>query len=587
MMNRHYLFLSLSFCWLIAKTPAQPSGGGAGAISSEWIATAQSIHFLKNEERLLPVKHLESSVIYYHNFGLEAGNAFEETVGKYAAQPCIPPKGGPGELHIFALNAGAVRPGDAAFEAFEKQLGTDSHSSKTVAVVFGDTAVLQSRPSLWKAQAVVVAPTLDDATLSLAAQVLFGGTPGPQHLRLGYAPPAVAGMDAQLLAGSITAIVEEGVKAHAYPGAQVLVAKDGQVVFHQAYGFHTYDSLQAVRTDDIYDFASLTKVTSTLPALMKFYGEGRFDLDAPLKKYLPFFKRGNKANITYRELLAHYGRLKPSIVFWKGAQKKNGKWKHRSFKNHYSRRYPVYITDSLFLFKNYKKKIYKGIRSQPLNAERAYVYSDLSFILYPQVVERLANQPLEDYLKDNFYRPFGASTLTYNPLRFFPKERIVPTERDTFFRKIQVHGTVHDETSAMLAGVSGHAGLFGSANDLAKLFQMYMDFGEYGGERFIAEAAVREFTRCQYCGEGNRRGLGFDKPPLKYVAGESYVAQSASPASFGHSGYTGTFAWADPAQNLLVIFFSNRVYPGRSSEGLYELNIRPRLHQAIYDAILK
>jgi CubicO group peptidase (beta-lactamase class C family) len=586
-MKRYYLFFSLGFCWLIAKTSAQPSGGNMAAAKAGWLAAAQSIHFLKNEENLLPVKYLGSSAIYSHTFGLAAGNAFEETLEKYASRPAIPARGGPGELHIFALNATAIRPGDAAFEAFEKQLGTCLYGSSVVAVIFGDSVVPENLSSFRRAQALVVAPQLNDAGLSLAAQMLFGGTPGPQHLRLGYAPPAVAGMDARLLNDSIGAIVEEGIRAHAYPGAQVLVAKDGQVVFHRAYGFHTYDSLQAVRTDDIYDFASVTKVTSTLPALMKFYGEGRFNLDAPLKQYLPFFKKGNKANITYRELLAHYGRLKPGIVFWKRAQKKNGKWKRRSFKNHYSRRCPVRIADSLFLFKKYEKKIYKAIRSQPLSENQAYIYSDLSFILYPEVVERLTNRPLEAYLKDTFYRPLGVSTLTYNPLRFIPKERIVPTERDTFFRKIQVHGTVHDETAAMLGGVSGHAGLFGSANDLAKLFQMYLNGGEYGGQRFIAEAAVREFTRCQYCGEGNRRGLGFDKPPVEYVAGESYVAQSASPASFGHSGYTGTFVWADPAQNLLVIFFSNRVYPHRSSRGLYELNIRPRLHQAIYDAILE
>ncbi|MFQ5446520.1 MAG: serine hydrolase domain-containing protein [Saprospiraceae bacterium] len=584
-MKQYSLLLSLSFCWLIAKTAAQPSGMNLETSNAEWQKAAGSIQVLKNDENLLPFKDLGCHTIYWHTFGLEAGNAFEETMEKYATRPTLPAIGGPGEVHVFALNAAAYKCGNPGVAAFVTQLDSCLRSSKVVAVIFGDTAVLRQLPSCQRAQAWIAAPGPGDTDLSLAAQTLFGGTPGPHHLRLGYASPAAVGVDAQLLGDSITAIVAEGIRAHAYPGAQVLVAKDGQVIFHRAYGFHTYDSLQAVRTTDIYDFASVTKVTSTLPALMKFYGEGRFDLDAPLKKYLPFFKRGNKANITYREFLAHYGRLKPSIVFWKRAQKRNGKWKCRSFKNHYSRRYSVRITDSLYLFTNYKKKILKGIRSQPLNEERAYVYSDLSFILYPQVVERLSGQPLEAFLKDTFYRPLGANTLTYNPLRFFPKERIVPTERDTFFRKIQVHGTVHDETAAMLGGVSGHAGLFGSANDLAKLFQMYMNFGKYGGERFIAENAVREFTQCQYCSEGNRRGLGFDKPPIEYVAGESYVARSASPASFGHSGYTGTFVWADPAQNLLVIFFSNRVYPGRSSRGLYELNIRPRLHQAIYDAI--
>ena len=237
------------------------------------------------------------------------------------------------------------------------------------------------------------------------------------------------------------------------------------------------------------------------------------------------------------------------------------------------------------MFKKYKKKIFKGIKELPLNEERAYVYSDLSFILYPDVVERLAKTPLETYLKQTFYRPLGAQTLTYNPLRYFPKSRIVPTEQDTFFRMIQVHGTVHDETAAMLDGVSGHAGLFGSANDLAKLVQMYLNGGEYGGQRFIEASAVKEFSRCQFCEAGNRRGLGFDKPLIEYDPAESYVAKDASPESFGHSGYTGTFFWADPVYDLQVIFFSNRVYPYRSSRKLYELDIRPRIQQAVYDAM--
>jgi CubicO group peptidase (beta-lactamase class C family) len=192
---------------------------------------------------------------------------------------------------------------------------------------------------------------------------------------------------------------------------------------------------------------------------------------------------------------------------------------------------------------------------------------------------------LEDYLKKTFYRPLGATTLTYNPLRSYPKERILPTERDTFFRRQQVHGTVHDETAAMLGGVSGHAGLFGSAGDLAKLVQLYMNMGEYGGERYMSEAAVREFTRCQYCPEGNRRALGFDKPLIEWNAKQSYVARSASPDSFGHSGYTGTFFWADPQSNLMVIFLSNRVYPDRSHTGISDLNIRPRVQQVVYDAM--
>jgi FKBP-type peptidyl-prolyl cis-trans isomerase len=176
-------------------------------------------------------------------------------------------------------------------------------------------------------------------------------------------------------------------------------------------------------------------------------------------------------------------------------------------------------------------------------------------------------------------------TLRYNPTRFYPKERIVPTEQDTFFRLTQLHGTVHDEGAAMMGGVSSNAGLFGSANDLAKLFQMYMNEGQYGGEQLINAKALQEFTRCQYCGEGNRRGLGFDKPMIEYDEKASSVAEQASAASFGHSGYTGTFVWADPETDLLYIFFSNRVYPTRNNPKIYRLNIRPRIHTVLYESL--
>lgn len=573
----------------------------------DWEGTKSSVVLLKNENDMLPVKGLDKRRISWLTFGLGENNSFEETLLKYATEPRQRKFFTKDDLFIVALDAAEISPRNPDYQKFEETVKYRVESHDVIAVLFGQPEAIGSVPDFLRAKALILSPEVSGTSQSIVAQIIFGGCGAsgvlsadlgnffkkgeglktPEKFRLGYAPPETVGLNGQLLDDSIRAIVEEGIRAHAYPGAQVLVAKDRKVVFHKAYGFHTYDSLQTVRTTDIYDFASVTKVTSALPALMKLYGEGRFDLDAPLKEYLPFFKKSDKANVSYRQFLAHNGRLKPGIVFWREAKDENGHWKKRSFRAHYSRRFPIRITDSLFLFKNYKRQIYKGIRALPLNEKPGYVYSDLSFILYPSVVEELTRQPLEEYLSETFYRPLGAYTLMYNPLRRFRPEQIVPTERDTFFRKILVHGTVHDETAAMLGGVSGHAGLFGSANDLAKLVQLYLDSGEYGGQRFIAEAALREFTRCQFCAEGNRRGLGFDKPLIGYDPAQSYVAKSSSPDSFGHSGYTGTFFWADPACNLIVIFFSNRVYPYRSSEGLYDLNIRPRVHQAVYDAIRK
>jgi len=224
------------------------------------------------------------------------------------------------------------------------------------------------------------------------------------------------------------------------------------------------------------------------------------------------------------------------------------------------------------------------IYRSPLNAKPGFVYSDFFFILMPRLLKFHTGQPFEAYLKENFYRPLGASTLTWNPLRYFPRERIVPTEKDTFFRMTLLQGEVHDEGAAMLGGISGHAGLFGSANDLVKLLQMYLNGGLYGGERLLTEKALKTFTACPYCPE-NHRGIGFDKPQFPWVAGKSTMARDVSPESFGHSGYTGTFVWVDPREELIYLFFSNRVYPTRERRAIYDLGIRPRIHQALYEAL--
>jgi len=598
------------FCWSGCKVFAQPRGhfpvfSKTDPRTEAWHSIKESIVLLRNEGRVVPLQINEKQRISWLTFGLGEKNVFETTLAKFPQAPPFRKYFTKDDLIIVALDAAEFSPVNPDFQKFEEQVKYFIQNRKVVAVLFGDPQRVKDLETFRQAAALLVVPGIDEASQSLAAQVIFGGCAATGHLtadiapffkmgdglttpenyRLGYAPPEAVGLDGQLLEDSISAIVEEGIRARAYPGAQVLVAKDGKIVFHKTYGYHTYDSLLTVNTSDIYDFASVTKVTSTLPALMRLHGEGRFDLDAPLKRYLRTFKKSDKGLVTFRQLLAHHARLKAGIVFWREAKNADGSWKKRSFRDRYSRRYPVQVSDSLFLFKKYKKQIFKGIRNLPLNEKPGYVYSDLPFILFPAVVEELTGEPLEAFLKNTFYRPIGAYTLTYNPLKSFPKERIVPTERDTFFRKTQVHGTVHDETAAMLGGVSGHAGLFGSAEDLAKLVQMYLNGGEYGGKRFISEGVVQEFTRCQFCRAGNRRGLGFDRPLIEFDPAQSYVAKDASPLSFGHSGYTGTFFWADPAHNLMVIFFSNRVYPDRSSSGLYDLNIRPRVHQAVYDAM--
>lgn len=490
-------------------------------------------------------------------------------------------------------------PADLSATEREKITNLTQRKSTTI-LQFGES----SEESAWSAAKVVIRANDTPEAQSLAAQVVFGGVHPDDWSagsRLGYAPPALLGVDAERLGDSIRAIVEEGLRKKAYPGAQVLVAHRGKVIYHQAFGYHTYDSTRATQLTDIYDLASVTKVSSGLAALMKWYGEGNFDLDAPLKNYYPDFKRSNKADLPLRKILAHQARLRPWIPYWQGTLRGNAKypWRRRwesgvtndfrfkwaTLSPDSSARFPIYLSDGLYQHRNFREKMMKAIRKSPLNEEPGYVYSGLFFYLLPDIVAKKAGMDYEAYLKETFYYPLGAYTLTYNPLRFYPKDRIVPTEVDTFFRMTTIHGYVHDEGAAMMDGVSGNAGLFSSANDLAKLFQMYMNKGTYGGRQFISEYALNEFAQCQYCPKDNRRGLGFDKPLIEYDARASSVAEAASSNSFGHSGYTGTFAWVDPDAELLFIFLSNRVHPTRNNRKLYQLNIRPRIHTVLYEAI--
>ncbi len=401
--------------------------------------------------------------------------------------------------------------------------------------------------------------------------------------RLSYVTPSEIGLNESEFQPKIDSVCNTAIALGAFPGCQVMSVYKGQVFFHKTYGYHTYRQKRAVQHDDLYDLASVSKVTTALAALMKFHGEGIFQLDKTMGDFFPFLRNSNKKDLVMRDVLAHQARLKPWIPYWQSTVKEDGSFKPRTLRSSYSKKYPIKLTDHLFLHKNYRKRqIYKAIKKSPLLEKKEYVYSGLSFYLYPELVERLTGTDYETYLKKTFYEPLGAYRLTFNPMRFWEKETIIPTENDTFFRKEQLQGIVHDEGAAMMNGFSANAGLFGTADDLAKLFQMYLQMGEFAGKQYIAAESVKEFTRYQF--EGNRRGLGFDKPPLENKENGS-VSVLASNASFGHSGYTGTFVWADPDKEFIFIFLSNRVYPTRENSIIYQENIRPTLNHIFYEAL--
>lgn len=399
--------------------------------------------------------------------------------------------------------------------------------------------------------------------------------------------PEEVGIDGQILSREIERIITQAIDSMAFPGAEILLAKDGIVFYRGSFGYHTYDSLRAVQDTDIYDLASVTKVTAATLALMKLYEEGKFDIDQTFGYYFPKIAKGEKADLGIREILAHQAGLKAWVPYWSESQRRNGKWRWNTVKTDSSRRFPTRLEGTnLFLHKNFKeKKIYKMISKTDVNDEKKYLYSGLFFYLVPELVERLSGVPFDQYLYNNFYQPIGAETLGFKPTDRFPMDRIVPTENDTFFRQTQLHGPVHDEGAAMMLGVSGNAGLFSNAMDLAKVYQMLLDDGKYGTEQYLKPETVHEFTRVQFPENDNRRGLGFDKPLLEYDAALSSVAKDSSPASFGHTGYTGTLVWADPVNDLLFVFLSNRVYPTRNNSKIYNLNVRPNIHNLVYELL--
>jgi beta-glucosidase-like glycosyl hydrolase/CubicO group peptidase (beta-lactamase class C family) len=482
-------------------------------------------------------------------------------------------------------------------------------NNKTIITWFGNPYGIDKLEILQEANGLLLAYQENEYTEDLSAQLIFGGigargilpvtinkkwpfdygimTPG--NIRLQYGIPESVGMSSEILDTKIDSIVNAGLKAKAYPGCVVMAARKGIVVFQKAYGYQTYDDRVAVREDDLYDLASITKISSTLAGLMLLNTEGKFSPDKTLGYYLPDFRKTNKGNIGMRDFFTHQAGLTPFIQFWKETIKKDGKFKPRTFSYEFRKRYPLEVAQGLYIYKNYRKKMFKEIKKSPLG-EKKYVYSDLTFIIAPEIIENLTGQKWYDFVTDSIYKKIGAVEMVYNPYKKFPLDRIVPTEYDSLFRKQQLWGTVHDEAAAMQGGISGHAGLFSNANDLMKLMELYRRMGEYGGQQIIGRNVMEDYTRVQFPENNNRRGLGFDKPLLnnsRLSQKDSYPTKSASPESFGHSGYTGTFVWVDPVSEISYVFLCNRVYPTRRNDELYNMNIRSDILQAIYDSIKK
>lgn len=462
-----------------------------------------------------------------------------------------------------------------------------------------------------------------------AAQAIFGGIGihGQLPVRINDAYPAGRGImtkknrlgyesaEVSRIAPAtfplIDSLCEEAIRMEATPGCQVLLAQQGEIIYNKAFGYHTYHKRQANHTDDVYDIASVTKILATLPAVMKLYDEGRIALDTPLSNYYRVLRNTDKEEMTVREVLCHHAGLKTFLPLLPDAIDKasmpgplfsikrtpsntlrlkerlyanpNYKFKDSTLVNTPHTGYRR-IAPGIYLFPGYQDTIFNRILYSPLAPEKTYAYSDLGFIFLKYAVEETSGKSIESYCRENFFQKLGMYHTEYGTTGSTPKDRIIPSARDDLYRKTELRGTVHDPTAALLGGVAGHAGLFSTAEDIAKMLQMYLNKGEYGGEQYLSAHTIDLFTCQNNCFQNNRRGLGFDKPEADSTK-ISPVCCFTPLTSYGHTGFTGIMAWCDPENELIYIFMSNRTYPNEFNTKLTDENIRTKIQEVIYSGL--
>lgn len=399
-------------------------------------------------------------------------------------------------------------------------------------------------------------------------------------IRLAYIEPYELGLSDSSFK-RVDSIINAALAMKAMPGGQVLYAIHGKVVYERNFGFADYENKQPVTSNYIYDIASVTKLAATTISVMNLYDHHNFNLTSKLSHYLPELKESDKKNVRLDDLLAHQAKLHTWIPFYKNTLDDKGNPRSDLYKKQSDDLYSIKICDNMYLRNDYVDSMYKAILDTPLYKSKKYRYSDLGFYYLARFVKQLSGVPIDRFADSVFYAPLGMNYTCYNPLRYFDKNQIIPTEDDQYFRKTIVRGYVHDPGAAMLGGVSGHAGLFSTANDMAKLGQLLLNKGKYGGETFFSEETFGIFNNSRFKIRHNRRGLGFDKPALKEDE-PGPTCNLASHQSFGHTGFTGAYFWVDPQNQSVFVFLSNRTFPSQSNNKIVEFNIRTEIQQEFY-----
>lgn len=577
-----------------------------------------SITMLRNRDEIIPLKRLDTLKIASVNIGKGKNSEFQSYLSRYTfvKNYSIDKNASISDFNILqnelkdfnlvivGITNTKQKP-SAKFGISDRSIDFINKLSKQTDVVlalFSNAYSLSLFEGSDNVKSIILAYDDGELIQKITAESIFGGIPILGHLpvnvsgkfslgdgltnfkkiRLKYSIPEIVGLDSKLLE-KIDSLAENAIDMKATPGCQVLVAREGVVVYDKAFGYQTYAQKQKVKTTDIYDLASLTKVSATLPSLMKLYESGKVNIDSSLSVYLPETDTTNKANLIIKDILCHQARLKAWIPFFRNTII-DDELDTSIYKTKAQEGYTTKVANNLYILDTYRDSIFNYIYSSELREDKKYKYSDLGYYMLKKIIERQVNMPIQDYVQKAFYVPLGATSLGYLPLLRFDTLKIIPTEDDKEFRNQIIRGYVHDPGAAMLGGVSGHAGLFSNANDLAKLMQMYLQGGEYGDVRYLKGKTIKYFSTAPFIENENRRGIGFDKPVIDGSC-SGPTCSEVSQNSFGHTGFTGTIAWIDPDKQLVYIFLSNRINPDADNLKLIELNVRTSIQEAIYKAL--
>lgn len=579
-----------------------------------------SLTLIKNNDSIIPLQNLENYKIASISFGNSSFSSFQNRLKYYA------------NVEEFNFENEIKRNGKNAFKKKLKNYNliiigihnTNSSASKKYGISnetieFVDEIILENNiildlfanpyslayfKNLDSCKAIIVSYNDWEITNDFSAQLIFGGIPAlgqlpvsnderfpvntsfeTEKIRLKYTRvPEEAGIDSEMLY-KVDSTMNSAITAQAFPGGQIVAARNGIVFYIKSFGYHDYSKKTKVNDFDLYDLASVTKVVATTPALMKLFSQEKFKLQDNLSKYVPVLQNTQKANFKIFDILTHRAGFKSWEPFYKKTIA-NDSINNIVYSKNQNKDHNLRVCDGFYILDSYKDTIFNEIIASPHNSYGKYVYSDMGFYLFPEMIKNLSGKTIDNYLEDEFYSRLGAWTCKYLPLEKFSIEKITPSEEDNIFRNEQLHGYVHDQGAAMLGGISGHAGLFASANDVAKIMQMFLNKGYYANYFYISPNTVDLFTKYQFDSIKNRRGLAWDKPVPNDTT-KGLGSGSASNLAYGHSGYTGTMVWADPHYDLIYVFNSNRVYKNAENWKILKMNTRTVIEEVFYQAIIK